>query len=173
MTLIWAKGVHRCGMRALMQAMDMGASSVALAFGTKGELLVRVAQRYRAAVSDAVLAALEAADGRAALERFVRAHAEWLSAGQGGCLLLSLAQEHELDARVRRVAQQHVDALRGGLMRALERAYGTTRHEIMHERMSLTLLMVFGLAAASRGGATQKSMEAMAEAVIGQIRHWR
>jgi len=170
--LLWRDGVHHSGMRALADAMGIGASSIAHAFGTKGDLLARVAERYRLSVAAAVLGPLSESDGQAALERFFMAHARWLSSGLGGCFLLSLVEDPSTDASARAVARQHLDAMRQGLARAVSLAKKSRKSNCSEHRTSLLLLAALGMAAASRGGATGNSIHSMSEAVIAEIRGW-
>jgi AcrR family transcriptional regulator len=169
--LFWERGFAGTGTRSLSAAMGLGASSLRNAWGTKSELLVRVASRYFAQVQPSLLAHLEAPDGLTALGDFLEALAAWFTQGPGGCLLLNLALEPGRKPRgLTRLIHQYEAALQTALAGALRRVPMPVA--LAERRASVLLALVVGLSSLARSGGSRAQLDAVVQATMDEARSW-
>jgi AcrR family transcriptional regulator len=177
MHAFWRSGFSGTTTRDLEAALDINASSLYNAFGSKQELLAEVIERYRRGVDADVLAPLQApAAGLAAIDEFLRSLERWITGdGRCGCLVARLVAEggaygEPVDTLISGYRRDLRAALRGALRRAAE--VGEIPPQTVDRRLEVLTGMVLGLNLAAQGSAGATAVRRLARADREEIASW-
>ena len=149
MRLFWHRGYRATTTRELEQALGLGQSSIANAFGTKADLVEAALARYQALLDESLIAPLrEGPEGLASVDRFLADLSDWrVAEGVRGCLIGRLMAEGAGNQpRIAARIGTHRRVLRAALDAALQRAVaaGEIPPEGLDERRNLVVGVVLG-----------------------------
>lgn len=177
MRLFWHRGYRATTTRDLVLALGLGQSSITSAFGTKVDLADAALARYLGRLERELVGPLrDAADGLAAIDRFLAELTDWhMAEGGRGCLVGRLMCEgaHSEPRIAQRVAEYRV-VLRGAIDAALERAAeaGEIQAGALEARRNLVVAVVLALNLAMQAGYDPEAQRALVDAGREQVASW-
>jgi TetR/AcrR family transcriptional repressor of nem operon len=176
--LFWRQGFANTTTRDLESKLLMNQSSIYNTFGSKEQLFAVVLDRYETLTSEVLLKPLEeSAQGIVALEQFFVSLHQWVTQeGRRGCMLINLmAEDGGASEAISTRTAAYRQRVKEGLKRALKLA--VKNNEINAESLNARTVILFGLALginiAARGGASNREIKELVNAVLEQIRSWR
>ncbi len=176
--LFWRRGYRGTTTRDLERALGINQSSIYNAFGSKADLLDTVLERYEHQLEAEVIGPLRGSrTGLASLEAFVDRFVAWLVAnGARGCLIARLMGEGgdlgpTVSGRLNAYRHELRTALRDGLQRAADA--GELAASSVDRRADLLLSAILGVNLGAQGGAGEKAVRTMGEAIRAEITSWK
>ena len=176
--LFWKQGFANTTTRDLENHLSLNQSSIYNAFGSKEKLFELVLDRYEEITTKTLLNPLEdSKDGIASLERFFIDLHQWVShGGRRGCMLINMmAEDGGVSDTISRRTAAYRKRVKKGIKKAITRA--TNIGDIAEGDTDSRTIILFGLALginiAARGGASDRELKELLEAVLTQIESWR
>ena len=176
--LFWKQGFANTTTRDLENHLSLNQSSIYNAFGSKEKLFELVLDRYEEITTEALLNPLEdSKDGIASLESFFIDLHQWVSnGGRRGCMLINMmAEDGGVSETISRRTAAYRKRVKMGLKKAIKRA--TNIGDIAEGDPGSQTIILFGLALginiAARGGASDRELKELLNAILTQIESWR
>lgn len=176
--LFWKRGFSNTTTRDLEAGLGINQSSLYNEFGSKQALLESALVRYEELTNDALLSPmLTEANGLIAAKQFFRDLARWVTHdGKHGCMLINMmAEDGASTDSIRKRTRKYRLVVRNALKESLERAVagGYAKPADCDQQADLLLGLVLGFNIAARGGASERELKRLLDAVDVQISSWQ
>jgi AcrR family transcriptional regulator len=163
-SLFWRRGYEAATQEEMLAATGLSSSSLYRSFGTKGDILEAVLQRY-VATADAMFPELEHGHaGIADVQTFLDRVATLIDGPMGtcGCLVVeTMRNPINEDPRIKNLTDRHLMRMRDGLASALQRAAeaGEMPSPVSDTFVDALQAGVIGVLARARTGDTQHALK--------------
>lgn len=183
MGLFWRNGYRDTSMEDLEACTGLARSSLYNTFGSKRDVYLEVLRRYQSKLEHRMFSPLEGGtSGLADVCAFFRRLGKGLSCTLGhedslkGCLMINGMVEFggsdaEVDALARHFQGRFLDAMKSALRRAA--VAREIPAESVESRARLLLTVAIGINVASRSGAPDAEVRALARAAEQEVANWR